>query len=114
MPFDLQFWRALADYGVQFANVGALGVGDPPATWLTEYNRVRATAFASTLITSTGFESGSASGSRQFPQETLLDALHCRRHELDEDYDLPAHLADFEAAKARAGGSRRHVIRYSP
>lgn len=115
MVFDLPFWRALADYGVLFPEVANLGTGTPPSAWLTEYNRVRVDAFGSVLITSAGGEGTQQSGAREFPQATLIDALHCRRFELDDDYDLPAHLVGFNASKARVAlsGARRHVIRFS-
>ena len=115
MPFTDQFWRALADYGVLFGNLDALGEGTPPAAWITEYNRVRATAFAAVLLTSSSFEGGNSAGQKLFPQETLLDALHCRRFELDDDYALPAHLAQFVSAKAAraSGNSRWHRQRFS-
>jgi hypothetical protein len=106
-PFTDQFWRALADYGV---NLPALGAAN--TTWLTEYTRVRNTALASVLLTASGTEGGNASGSRQFPQEILLDALHCRRFEFDPAYLLPPHLSAFPSAKierSRPAASRNRT-----
>lgn len=115
MPFSEQFWRAVADYGVLFVDLDSLGAGNPPADWLTEYQRVRATAFASVLITSAGFEGGSGSGQRQFPQEVLIDALHCRRYDLDNDYVLPRNLALYPSAAVVADyGEGGLTIRFSP
>ena len=82
-PFTL----ALAHYRLQFPDFASLGSGDPPATWKTEYDRVASDAFNNLLITSTTFTGGHASGVKQFDQQTLLQALHTRRSELDDDYD---------------------------
>ena len=109
-PFTDQFWRALADYGVTMPALGAANT-----TWLTEYTRVRNTALASVLLTASASEGGNASGSRQFPQEVLLDALHCRRFELDPAYLLPPHLAAFPSAKverSRPAASRNRTLRF--
>jgi hypothetical protein len=93
-PFSDQLFRAIADYAIQFPNAGSLGTD--LAKWLAEYTRVRSTAFASVLLTSNSQESGgSAGGQRNFSQEVLIDALHCRRYDLDNTYVLPPHLADY-------------------
>lgn len=111
--FNTQFWRALADYRIKFPNKAALG--EAGATWLTEYARVKATAFASVLITSSTTEGGSGSGARNFSQETLVDALHCRRAELDDEYELPEYLAAFEAQKlyVASQAGRGRVLQFS-
>lgn len=109
-PFTDQFWRAIADYKVFMPALGTAA-----ATWLTEYNKVRRTAFASVMFTANSTEGGSASGQRQFPQEVLTDALHCHRHDLDPAYALPVHLSDYESAKiqrARAGNRRGMTLRF--
>jgi len=101
MPFDDQFWRAVADYALQFPDLASVTTATPWDKWLAEYSRVRATAFASVLITANNAEGGSASGRQQFPQETLIDALHARRWELDNTYVLPAHLFSYASALIR-------------
>lgn len=112
MPFDDNFWRALAMYRLKFSNLGSLGAA--AATWLLEMERVNRHAFAAVLLTQQADDRGSTGGSRQFPQETLADALHCRRHELDETYALPEHLAHFESAKAsRQQAGLPRVLRFS-
>ncbi len=111
MPYDDQFWRAVADYGDRFPTVGSLGVD--AATWLAEMARIRRTAFAAVLITASGTEGGNASGVRNFPQEVLADALRCRRYDLDNTYVLPPHLARYpSAALARARGSGGATVRF--
>lgn len=113
MPFDDDFWRAVADYAIKLPTAAAL-TGDP-SPWLTEYLRVGRSAFASVLITASATEGGNASGSRQFPQATLIDALHCRRYDLDNDYELPPHLASYpEAKEARKRAGRPRVLKFSP
>lgn len=112
-PFTDQFWRALADYQIKFADAGSLGSGTPPVNWLEEYNRVRATAMSSVLITSGSFEGGGNSGVQNFPQEILLDALHCRRFDLDANYELPVHLLQYPSAKIScAKGNGGFVISF--
>ena len=101
MTFDDQFWLAVADYGVMMPALGAANV-----TWLTEYQRVRTTALAAVLIMNQGSEGGSAGGGRQFPQETLLNALFCHRFDLDPTYVLPPHLAAYPAMKIRRANQR--------
>lgn len=110
MTFDQNFWQALADYGVQFPTLESLGSGNPPDKWIAEYNRVRADAFGSVLVTSTGTEGANASGLKQFPQATLIDALHCRRFELDPTYTLPVHLLTYSSERAIVAKGRRGFL----
>lgn len=77
---------ALAHYRLLFPDLASLGMGTPPATWMTEYNRVVSSAFGEVTLTSTSFEGGSGSGQRNFDQSILLRALHNRRTELDCTY----------------------------
>lgn len=115
MTFDDSFWRALADYQLQFPTLASLGENNPPALWYAEYQRVRATAFAAVQITSGSFEGGASSGVQSFSQETLLDALHCRRFDLDNTYELPAHLANYVAIRtARRSSGMPGVITFRP
>lgn len=102
--FDDNFWRAVADYNLQFPNLAALGTN--AADWLAEYARVKRSAFSSVLITASASEGASGSGVKNFPQATLVDALHYVRHQLDASYPLPVHIA-------RAGRSGT-AIRFSP
>lgn len=113
-PFTDSLFRAIADYTVMFPDVGSLGTSN--ATWIVEYNRVRGTAFAAVLLTSNSQEGGgTAGGQRNFSQEVLLDALHCRRYDLNHAYVLPPHLDAYpEAIIARRQGGRPRVIRFSP
>jgi hypothetical protein len=114
-PFTDQFFRAIADYALKFPTLGDLGGGNPPSTWMAEYNRVRQTAFASVLLTSNSQEGGgTAGGQRNFSQEILVDALHCRRFDLDNTYILPAHLAGYPSALIRRRNARpgSMVIRF--
>lgn len=109
-PFTLQFWRALADYGVIMPALGTDAV-----TWLAEYTRVRRTAFASVLLTNNSSEGASAGGKGNFSQEILTDALHCHRYNLDDSYTLPPHLASYPSAlieRQRAGTSRGVTLRF--
>lgn len=75
---------ALAHYRLEFPDLASLGVA--AATWRTEYDRVAASGLSATLLTSTSFEGGASSASRQFEQKVLLHALHTRRAELDAAY----------------------------
>ena len=105
-PFTDQFWRALAHYRITITSLGS-----DAATWRTEYDRVSRTAFASLLITNSSQENSTHSGEALFPQAVLVDALHCRRFELDNGYTLPEHLAAFVSAKtSRARAGRGGVI----
>ena len=81
---------ALAHYRLQFPNLESLGGGTPPAAWKTEYDRVSSVAFSNLLLTHGAFEGGTGTGEKLFDQEVLLEALHDRRGELDEDYDWRA------------------------
>lgn len=87
MPDDLQL--ALAHYALQFPNAASLGLGDPPATWKAEYDRVASCGLSATLVTQTASEGTSVGASRNFNQASLLWALHLRRHQLDETYTAP-------------------------
>lgn len=114
MGFTDQFWRALQKYRLAFPTLVSLGTS--AATWLAERERVEGTALAQVLLTSGSHEGGSQSGERSFPGELLVDALDCRRFELDDTYTLPEHLGDFAAASAsrrkrKAGGI---VMQFSP
>lgn len=77
---------ARAHYRLQFPDKNSLGSGDPPAAWKAEYDRVAAAALSSLLLTQASFEGGHGGGEKLFPQEVLLEALHDRRSELDDDY----------------------------
>lgn len=110
MPFTDQFWRAVADYAILFPSLAAVTQTTSWDLWLTEYQRVRATAFASIIITANTAEGGSASGRSQFDQETLVDALHCRRYDLDNTYVLPVHLTSYLSAAARRRQSSDPLI----
>ncbi len=106
MPFTDPFWRAIARYRLMFPDLDSLGVS--VVTWLTELDRVGRSAFAAVLLTNSNTGDGSgASGQKNFSQEVLTDALHCRRFELDDTYELPEHLADFESASARRRARRQ-------
>lgn len=84
---DLQL--ALADYAIQFPDLASLGTGTPPSLWKAEYDRVKDTAFAPVLVTTTGSEGTNVGSLRNFDQRTLLTALHARRHQLDSTYVSP-------------------------
>jgi hypothetical protein len=114
MPFTLDFWRALADYRLRFPDANSLGAA--VATWLTEMARVRKTAFAAVLLTNSSSEGSSAGGQKHFESGILADALHCRRFEIDDDYELPPHLAGFASAKAKIAmrQGRNTTVRFSP
>ncbi len=115
MTFDEPFFQALADFGILFPDLPSLGTGTPPAAWLAEYHRLRSDAFAAVLVQSTSTEGGAVSGLRQFPQDTLLDALHCRRFELDPTYVLPVHLLSYPSERAiRAHGRRGFLMSFKP
>ncbi len=75
---------ALAHYRLQFPDEDSLG--EEAVTWRTEYNRVSASGLSATLVVSTGLEGSTVGAARNFPQKTLLSALHTRRAELDADY----------------------------
>jgi len=104
-PFSDSFFRAVADYAIQFPTVQDLG--ENASAWIAEYNKVRGTAFASVLLTTNSQEGGgSAGGQRNFSQEMRVDALHCRRYDLDNTYVLPPHLAGYPSAVARRRNAR--------
>jgi hypothetical protein len=112
-PFSDELFRAVADYALQFPDANSLGTN--AATWLTEMARIRRTAFAAILINASATEGANASGLRNFPQQVLADALHCRRYDLDSAYVLPPHLAAYPSAKierARAGTRRGITLRF--
>lgn len=88
MPSD--FSLALAHYRLQFPDLAALGSGNPPATWKTEYDRVANISLGQTLVTATGAEGATVSAIRNFDQTVLLRALHARRQELDPNYSAMA------------------------
>jgi hypothetical protein len=115
MVFDDSFWRALADYKIKFPDKPSLGLGNPPAAWLVAYNAAREDAFGSVLILNATSEGGGGGGLRNFSQETLLDALHACRFELDPTYELPPHLATFTEMKlARSRGKRGFLMSFKP
>jgi len=115
MLFDDDFWRALADCQINFPSLADLGDGNPPSAWLAEYIRVGRTAFASVLLTASGTEGGNASGQRQFSQATIIDALHCRRFDLDPSYTLPVHLTQYPSARvSKARGNRSFQMTFKP
>lgn len=79
------FQLAYADYCLMFPTLASLG--DGASVWLTEYNRVKATAIAPVLVTSTGGgDTPNVGSQRNFDQKTLLRALHARRAALDSTY----------------------------
>lgn len=108
MVFSTDFWRALAKYRLMFTDIASLGASY--ATWLAELERVEGTKFAQVLITSAGNEGGNQSGEKGFDGGLLVDALHCRRYELEAEedvpYELPEHLAGFPSAKLKARARR--------
>ena len=68
---------------------GADGSGlatGPLAAWEAEYARVKAQAFSTVTILSTGNEGATASGQVNFPAKVLLEALILRRAELDTTF----------------------------
>ena len=69
-----------------FPSVDSLGVGNPPLTWKTEYDRVASEGLTVTLITSLSFEGGSQSAVANFDQKALLRALLAVRSELDPTF----------------------------
>lgn len=75
---------AYAEYVLQFPDLASLGAS--AATWLLEYNRVKASGLSATLLVNTSMEGGSAGAIRNFPQKILLAALHARRGKLDAAY----------------------------
>lgn len=88
MPDDSQL--ALIHYRMLFPDVAALGPGNPPAAWKSEYDRVSASGLSATLITSNSYEGGSASAVKNFDQRIVLEALLIRRAELDPTFDTSA------------------------
>lgn len=80
------FQLAYAEYVNMFPDLASLGTGTPPATWLTEYNRVKASGLSATLVVNSAMEGGSAGAIRNFSQKILLAALHARRGKLDAAY----------------------------
>lgn len=77
---------ALEHYRMIFPDEESLGAGNPPAVWREEYDRLVASGFSATLVTSTSTEGVNVSGQKNFDQKVLLRALHERRAELDETY----------------------------
>jgi hypothetical protein len=98
------FALALQHYRLLFPDVASLGTGTPPATWWAEYLRVSQQGLTATLITNLSTEGASHSGVKNFPQKTLLSALHARRGELDTDYS--DHLATGSGVQRRPIGIR--------
>ena len=98
MTFDDNFWRAWQDCALSFPDLASLGAN--AVNWLAARAAAKSTARAAVLITQTGSEGGSGSGQRNFDQNTVVDALDCRRFALDPAYELPPHLAGFTAEKA--------------
>lgn len=101
--FDL----ALAHYRLLFPTLASLGTA--AADWRTEYDRVAASGLSPTLLTSTSFEGGASGASRNFSQTVLLEALHCRRAELDSDYS-----ATVTAPAPRLGRPMGITVRLGP
>jgi hypothetical protein len=78
------FQLAYAEYVIRFPDLASLGVN--AATWLAEYNRVKASGLSATLLVNTAMEGGAAGAVRNFDQKLLLSALHARRGKLDAAY----------------------------
>lgn len=98
---------AYAEYVLMFPDLASLGTS--AATWLAEYNRVKASGLSATLLTETTTEGGGARALRNFPQKLLLGALHARRAALDSAY-----LAAITVAPPNLSQPAGSVIRLGP
>jgi hypothetical protein len=97
---------AYAHYVLTFPTLASLGDAPGYATWRTEYDRVNEAGLSATLLVNTSSEGASAGAIRNFPQKTLLAALHARRAAL-----VPAYLTSLQTPAPQIGQVNGSVIR---
>lgn len=106
---DPELQLVIAHYRMMFPTKESLGTGEPPIAWLAEYQRVAACGLAATLITGTNFDTGSASGQRNFPQTTVMRGLLIVRAEHDPLFDDKA----FEPPRVKPRRTLGFLVRLS-